>query len=176
MQRVAFVFQDSFLFATSIADNIRLGMPDASLEQVQAAARAAQAHEFIEALPQGYASNTGERGVFLSGGQRQRIAIARAILQNRPILLLDEATAFADPENEAAIIAALSELIRGKTVLLIAHRLPSIMSAEQILVFDKGELTQQGRHQQLLAENGLYAKLWNSYQVAQNWALRGVHA
>jgi len=175
MQQVAFVFQDSFLFAASIADNIRLGMPDASLEQVQAAARAAQAHEFIEALPQGYASNAGERGLFLSGGQRQRIAIARAILQNRPILLLDEATAFADPENEAAIITALSELIRGKTVLLIAHRLPSIMSAEQILVFDKGELAQQGKHQQLLAENDLYAKLWNSYQAAQNWALRGVH-
>jgi len=172
MQQVAFVFQDNFLFACSIADNIRLGLPDASLEQVKAAARAAQAHDFIEALPQGYASHAGERGSFLSGGQRQRICIARAILQNRPILLLDEATAFADPENEAAIIAALSELIRGKTVLLIAHRLPSITSAEQILVFDKGELIEQGRHDNLINKNGLYARLWHSYQQAQNWALR----
>jgi len=172
MQQVSFVFQDNFLFATSIADNIRLGMPDASLEQVKAAAHAAQAHDFIEALPQGYDSNAGERGTFLSGGQRQRICIARAILQNRPILLLDEATAFADPENEAALIAALSELIRGKTVLLVAHRLASIISAEQILVFDKGELIEQGQHDSLLKQNGLYGKLWSSYQQAQNWALR----
>jgi len=172
MQQVAFVFQDNFLFASSIAENIRLGVPEASLEQIQAAARAAQADEFIQALPQGYDTTAGERGTFLSGGERQRICIARAILQNRPILLLDEATAFADPENEAAIIAALSELMRGKTVLLVAHRLASIASAEQILVFDKGALVEQGKHQHLLQANGLYATLWNSYQQAQNWALR----
>jgi len=173
MQHVAIVFQDSFLFSTSIADNIRLGCPAATMEQVQNAARAAQAHEFIEQLPQGYDTRAGERGVFLSGGQRQRITIARAILQNRPILLLDEATAFADPENEAAIVAALSHLMRGKTVLMVAHRLATIRDADQILVFERGQLLEAGRHDDLLRNaDGLYARLWGSYRQAQDWALR----
>jgi len=177
MQQVSFVFQDTFLFACSIADNIRLGLPDATLEQVQAAARAAQAHDFIEQLPKGYDTLAGERGSFLSGGQRQRITIARAILQNRPILVLDEATAFADPENEAAIVAALSELMRGKTVLMVAHRLSTIRDADQILVFERGQLCEQGQHEALLAQGGVYARLWESYQQAQHWALRGtLHA
>jgi len=171
MQQVAFVFQDTFLFSGSITDNIRLGLPDASLEQVQNAARKAQADNFIEQLPHGYDTNAGERGSFLSGGQRQRITLARAILQNRPILVLDEATAFADPENEAAIVAAISELIRGKTVLMVAHRLSTICDADQILVFDRGQLLEQGQHNDLLAQNGTYARLWHSYQQAQNWAL-----
>jgi len=174
MQQVALVFQDSFLFSTSIADNIRLGCPEATLEQVQNAARAAQAHEFIEQLPKGYDTHAGERGVFLSGGQRQRITIARAILQNRPVLVLDEATAFADPENEAAIVAALSHLMRGKTVLMVAHRLSTIRDADQILVFERGCLVERGRHDDLLRnDSGLYARLWDSYQQAQHWALRG---
>ncbi|MFZ7220290.1 ABC transporter ATP-binding protein [Bordetella hinzii] len=176
MQQVAFVFQDTFLFADTIAGNIRQGLAAATMDEVIAAARAAQAHEFIERLPQGYDTPVGERGVFLSGGQRQRITIARAILQNRPILVLDEATAFADPENEAALVAALSNLMRGKTVLMVAHRLSTIRDADQILVFDQGRLAERGRHGALVAQGGVYARLWNSYEQAQDWALMGARA
>lgn len=171
MQQVAFVFQDTFLFATSIADNIRLGCPDASMDDVIAAARAAQAHDFISALPKGYETRAGERGTFLSGGQRQRITIARAILQNRPILVLDEATAFADPENEAALVRALSALMHGKTVLMVAHRLATIQNADQILVFDQGRLAERGQHDDLLQRHGVYARLWQSGQDAGQWTL-----
>ena len=171
MQQVAFVFQDTFLFATSIADNIRLGCPDASMDDVIAAARAAQAHDFISALPRGYETRAGERGTFLSGGQRQRITIARAILQNRPILVLDEATAFADPENEAALVRALSALMHGKTVLMVAHRLATIQNADQILVFDQGRLAERGQHDDLLQRHGVYARLWQSGQDAGQWTL-----
>lgn len=171
MEQVAFVFQDTFLFADSIANNIRLGLPDATLDDVMTAAKAAQAHDFIMELPQGYDTAAGERGVFLSGGQRQRITIARAILQNRPILVLDEATAFADPENEAALVAALANLMRGKTVLMVAHRLSTIRDADQILVFDRGHLVERGVHDALLGQGGVYARLWSNYAKAQNWAL-----
>lgn len=173
MQHVAFVFQDSFLFADTIANNIRLGLESATMEDVKAAARAAQAHEFIEQLPKGYNTPVGERGVFLSGGQCQRITIARAILQNRPILVLDEVTAFADPENEAALVAALSNLMRGKTVLMVAHRLSTIRNVDQILVFDQGRLVEQGRHDALVAQGGVYARMWSNYEKAQGWALLG---
>ncbi|THF64804.1 ABC transporter ATP-binding protein [Pseudothauera nasutitermitis] len=176
MRQVAFVFQDTFLFADTIAGNIHLGRPEATMEAVIAAARAAQAHDFIMALPQGYDTPAGERGVFLSGGQRQRITIARAILQNRPILVLDEATAFADPENEVALVAALSNLMRGKTVLMVAHRLSTIRDADQILVFDQGRLAERGRHDALVAQGGVYARLWRNFEQAQNWALAGEHA
>lgn len=176
MRQVAFVFQDTFLFADTIANNIRLGLPEATMDEVVAAAKAAQAHDFIVALPQGYDTAAGERGVFLSGGQRQRITIARAILQNRPILVLDEATAFADPENEAALVAALSNLMCGKTVLMVAHRLSTIRDADQILVFDQGQLLEQGRHEALVAQGGVYARLWHNYETAQNWALTGESA
>lgn len=171
MRHVAFVFQDTFLFASSIADNIRLGLPEATMDEVIAAATAAQAHEFICALPRGYDTPAGERGVFLSGGQRQRITIARAILQNRPILVLDEATAFADPENEAALVQALSALMLGKTVLMVAHRLATIRDADQILVFDSGRLVEAGTHEALLADRGVYARLWAGYERAQHWTL-----
>jgi ATP-binding cassette subfamily B protein len=171
MRQVAFVFQDTFLFSDSIAENIRLGCPDATDEEVIAAARAAQAHDFIAALPQGYDTPAGERGALLSGGQRQRITIARAILQNRPVLVLDEATAFADPENEAALIRALGELTRGKTVITVTHRLQSVVHADQILVFDAGRLVQAGRHHDLLAQPGRYARLWASHAEAQAWTL-----
>ncbi|PWC09771.1 ABC transporter ATP-binding protein/permease [Brenneria roseae subsp. americana] len=172
MQQVSFVFQEPFLFADTIANNIRIGLPDKSMDDVIAAATAAQAHDFIMTLPQGYDTLAGERGVFLSGGQRQRIAIARALLHNRPILVLDEATAFADPENEAALIAALSALMRDKTVIMVAHRLSTIRDADQILVFDRGELKERGCHEALMVEQGLYHRLWDNYERAQHWALR----
>jgi ATP-binding cassette, subfamily B, bacterial IrtA/YbtP len=175
MSQVAFVFQDTFLFSGSIADNIRLGLPDAGMDAVSAAAGAAQAHDFIMSLPQGYDTQVGERGLFLSGGQRQRITIARAILQDRPILVLDEATAYADPENEAALVAALSELMRSKTVIMVAHRLATIRDADQILVFEHGRLVETGRHETLLARAGIYARLWRKYEQAQDWALCGRH-
>lgn len=175
MQQIAFVFQETFLFSDTIASNIRLGLPDATIEEVIAAAQAAQAHDFIMALPQGYDTPAGERGVFLSGGQRQRITIARAILQDRPILVLDEATAFSDPENEAALVEALSNLMRGKTVLMVAHRLSTIRDADQILVFDQGNLAETGRHDTLLAHDGVYARLWRNHETAQNWTLAGEH-
>ncbi|QQK72710.1 ABC transporter ATP-binding protein [Pectobacterium versatile] len=171
MQQVSFVFQESFLFADTLANNIRLGLPEKSMEEVIAAATAAQAHDFIMALPQGYDTLAGERGQFLSGGQRQRIAIARALLHNRPILVLDEPTAFADPENEAALLAALGVLMQGKTVIMVAHRLSTIRDADQIVVFDRGRLSESGRHDTLLAAQGRYSDLWRHYEQAQNWAL-----
>lgn len=171
MAQVAFVFQDTFLFSDSIADNIRLGQPTATLDEIIGAAKAAQAHDFIMALPQGYDTAAGERGIFLSGGQRQRITIARAILQNRPILVLDEATAFADPENEAALVAALAVLMQGKTVIMVAHRLSTIRDADQILVFNHGHLAEAGQHGSLLAQHGIYARLWHSHEQARDWSL-----
>lgn len=172
MSQVAFVFQDTFLFADTIASNIRMGSPDSTMDDVMAAAAAAQAHDFISRLPNGYDTLAGERGAFLSGGQRQRIAIARAILQNRPILVLDEATAYADPENEAALMDALLHLMRGKTVIMVAHRLSTVRDADQILVFDRGSLVEHGRHDMLASQPGVYARMWESYARVRRWALR----
>ncbi|GAA5015092.1 yersiniabactin ABC transporter ATP-binding/permease protein YbtP [Acinetobacter puyangensis] len=169
MAQVAFVFQDNFLFSDTIANNIRLGVPHATEEQIREAARLAQADEFIRNLNDEYDTQVGERGANLSGGQRQRITIARAILQNRPILILDEATAFADAENEALLMQALKNLMHGKTVIMIAHRLATIQHADQILFFDQGELIEQGTHQQLLQKQGRYAELWQAFQQAQHW-------
>ena len=135
------------------------------------AARAAQIHDYIQSLPSGYQTAVGERGTRLSGGQRQRLTITRAILQNRPILILDEATAFADAENEALLMKALRELMRGKTVLMIAHRLPTIRDAAQILVFDRGELVESGKHEELLARNGRYSQLWQAGERARHWRI-----
>ena len=143
---MSFVFQDTFLFNDTIYANITAGNTQASLSDVIQAAQAAQCDDFIRSLPKGYDTIVGERGVFLSGGEAQRICIARAILRNSPILVLDEATAFADPENEYKIQQALQKLIKGKTVIIIAHRLSSITSAHQILVFKEGCLVQKGRH------------------------------
>jgi len=172
MQQVSFVFQDTFLFHDSIANNIRMARFDASDAEVEAAARAAQAHDFISALPQGYATLCGDRGERLSGGERQRITIARAILRNAPILVLDEATAAADPENEALIIEALAELMRGKTVIVIAHRLSTITQADQIVVLERGAVVECGVHQELLQAGGLYATLWRNHEQAQSWILQ----
>lgn len=172
MQQVAFVFQDTFLFSGTIADNVRLGQADKDMDAVIEACQLAQAHDFISDFPNGYDTEVGERGASLSGGQRQRITIARAILQNRPILVLDEATAFADAENEALLMKALHALMQGKTVLMIAHRLASIQNADQVLVFSDGKLAEAGAPKDLLAQNGEYAKLWNAYQQAQNWTIK----
>ena len=171
MSQIAFVFQDNFLFTGSIADNIRLGSPDATDATIEAAARAAQIHDTITALPDGYQTRIGERGATLSGGQQQRLTIARAILQNRPILILDEATAFADAENEALLMRALAALMQDKTVLMIAHRLATIRHATQILVFDHGQLVEQGDHASLIAQNGRYARLWQAGEAARHWRI-----
>ncbi|AFK55116.1 ABC transporter ATP-binding protein [Tistrella mobilis] len=168
---VGFVFQDAFLFTGSIADNIRLGRPAADMAMVEAAARAARAHDFIQVLPRGYDTPVGERGVTLSGGERQRITIARALLLDRPILVLDEATAFADAENEAALMAGLAALMRGRTVIIIAHRLSTIRGADRILVLDRGRLVEAGPHDQLVAADGLYARLWRAHERARAWAI-----
>ncbi|NEQ98768.1 MAG: ABC transporter ATP-binding protein [Cyanothece sp. SIO2G6] len=172
MSSVSFVFQETFLMHDTLRNNIKLGRPEATDESVEAAARAAQAHEFILTLPNGYDTIAGERGTRLSGGQRQRITIARAILQDNPILVLDEATAFADPENEALIQGAIASITQGKTLVVIAHRLSTIMHADQIAVLDQGRLVELGKHDQLLqTDGGLYTRLWTRHQQAQNWEL-----
>jgi len=158
-KRISLVSQDTIIFAESVIDNIRYGSPDASDEDVRAAAKAALANTFIEQLPQGYDTLLGERGVMLSGGQRQRIAIARAILKNAPILLLDEATSALDQESEKLVQTALERVMRGRTTLVIAHRLATVVNADRILVIDGGELVEEGTHAQLLAAGGVYARL-----------------
>ncbi|GIO91484.1 ABC transporter ATP-binding protein [Paenibacillus lactis] len=169
MNTVAFVFQESFLFYDTVYNNIAVGRPDAPPEDVYAAAKAAQCHAFIEDLPLGYDTLIGEGGVYLSGGEEQRIAVARAILKNAPILVLDEATAFADPENEHEMQLALKTLMKNKTVIVIAHRLSTIRDAEQILVMDSGRIVERGRHEALLSAGGLYGRMWNSYRQAAAW-------
>ena len=168
MQMVSFVFQDSFMFAQTMYENIRMGM-NKTKEEVIAAAKAAQIHDFIMSLPKGYDTLFGQQGVHLSGGEQQRFQLARAILKDAPILILDEATAFADPENEYKIQLAFSELIKGKTVLVIAHRLSTITTADQIIVFEKGEINAIGTHNELLQSSELYQRMWNAHNRAQDW-------
>ena len=162
-ERVALVFQEVFLFSRSIRDNIRLGQPEASDSDVEAAAKSAQAHDFIMELPDGYDTVLGENGGGLSGGQRQRLSIARAILKNSPVLVLDEATAYADPQNELQVQTAVSALSRGKTLLVIAHRLNTIVDMDRIVVLDEGRIVDQGRHEALLERCALYQRLWSDY-------------
>lgn len=172
MDTVSFVFQDTFLFYDTLYENIKVGNPNATPEQVYAAAKAAQCHEFIETLPNGYNTLIGEGGVFLSGGEEQRVSVARAILKNAPILVLDEATAFADPENEYKMQIALKELIKNKTVIVIAHRLSSIKSANKIVVLNNGAIEQIGTHIELTSKDGLYKRMWDAYTSAYDWTLR----
>lgn len=168
---VSFVTQDNFLFRCSILENIRLGDPNATDEQVKAAARAAQCEEFINKLPNGYDTPAGEAGKRLSGGEKQRIAIARMMLKNAPIVILDEATAFTDPENEHKIQQSITALTKGKTLLVIAHRLSTIKSADNIVVLKNGKILAQGTQEQLLADCPLYKDMWEAHIGAKDWAV-----
>jgi ATP-binding cassette subfamily B protein len=171
MELVSFVFQDVHLFYDTIEENIRMGNTTASREAVIEAAKRANCHEFIERLEQGYGTKIGEGGTYLSGGEAQRIAIARALLKDAPILVLDEATAYADAENEYKIQEGLAELVKGKTVLIIAHRLSTIRAAEQILVVKQGEIVERGTHEELREAGGLYEAMWQAHMQAASWKL-----
>ena len=160
-EAIAYVPQETSLFHRSIADNIAYARPDASREEIVRAAKLANAHEFIKDLPDGYDTLVGERGIKLSGGQRQRVAIARAILKDAPILVLDEATSALDSESEALIQAALVKLMKGRTSIVVAHRLSTIASLDRIIVLDDGKIKEQGTHQQLLKKHGAYYHLWS---------------
>ncbi len=171
MNHVSFVFQNTKLFKTSLLENIKYGNPDASAEAVERAVDLAQCREIIDKLPDGLNTKIGVEGTYLSGGEQQRIALARAILKDAPIVVLDEATAFTDPENEHLIQKALGKLTKGKTVLLIAHRLTSVMDADIILVIDKSKIAEQGSHHELLNKQEIYSKMWNEYQQSIKWTI-----
>ena len=169
MQQISIVFQDVYLFNDTIYNNIRVGRETATQEEIEAAARKAQCHEFITAMPDGYDTLVGEGGSTLSGGEKQRISIARAILKDAPIVLLDEATASLDPENEVHIQDAINDLVKEKTVVIIAHRLGTLVNADNIVVINQGRVVQQGKHQTLLEEGGLYRNLWQEQQRVKRW-------
>lgn len=171
MQCISMVFQDVYLFQDTIRNNIRFGKRDATDSEIIEAAKKAQCHDFIMRLPNGYDTMVGEGGCTLSGGEKQRISIARAILKDAPVILLDEATASLDPENEVKIQSAINSLIQGRTVIVIAHRLNTISQADNIIVFDKGEIVEQGTHENLLASKGQYAHLWDIQEKANHWKI-----
>lgn len=173
MDQVAFVFQNNRLFKASILENVRIARPNATREQVQAALLAAQCSDILEKLPNGVDTRIGSEGTYLSGGEQQRIALARAILKDAPIVVLDEATAFADPENEILIQKAFAALTKGRTVIMIAHRLSTVVGADKIIVLDEGHIAEQGTHAELTAADGLYARMWAEYNRAVQWKITG---
>lgn len=174
MRNVSFVFQNTRLFKTSLIENLRYGNPDATTEQINRAINLSQSREIIDRLPQGLDTVIGAEGTYLSGGEQQRIVLARAILKDAPIVVLDEATAFADPENEQLIRKALAHLTQGKTVLMIAHRLTTVQDADSIVVVDNGEIVEQGTHKELLSEEKYYHRMWNEYQQSVSWKLSSI--
>lgn len=169
MNAVSFVFQDSKLIKATIAENVKLGKPDATDEEVAAALHAAQCDDIIQKFPDGAGTTVGTKGVYLSGGEQQRIAIARAVLKNSPVIILDEATAFADPDNEAKVQKAFSELSKGKTVIMIAHRLSTVADADCIYVIKDGIVAESGKREELLEKNGVFAKMWKNYAESVEW-------
>ena len=170
-EKISYVSQDNFLFNMSLRDNIRIGKPEATDKEVEWAAAQAGCDEFISRFPQGYDTNAGDAGARLSGGERQRLAIARAILKNAPIVILDEATAFTDPENEDKLQRSIDKLTKGKTLIVIAHRLSTIMYADQILVLENGQITAQGTHEQLLTHSETYLDMWKAHISAMDWSM-----
>lgn len=171
MNKVSFVFQNSRLIKASILENVRMAKPDATREEIAHALEVAQCLDIIEKLPNGIDTVVGTNGVYLSGGEQQRLAIARAILKNAPILILDEATAFADPDNEVRVQKALSALSKGKTVIMIAHRLSSITGVDCIYVMQDGEIVESGTHNELIERNGIFARMWKNYSEAAEWKI-----
>ena len=171
MDQVAFVFQNNRLFKASILENVRAARPEATREEVQAALSAAQCDDILAKLPQGMDTVIGTEGTYLSGGEQQRVALARAILKDAPIVVLDEATAFADPENESMIQKAFATLTKDRTVIMIAHRLSTVVGADRIIVLDSGRVAEEGTHTQLLENNGLYARMWAEYNQAVKWRI-----
>lgn len=171
MDQVAFVFQNTRLFKTSILENVKIANPNASNDDVMRALKAARCEDIIEKLPRGVDTVIGNEGTYLSGGEQQRIALARAILKNAPIVVLDEATAFADPENEVLIQKALSVLCKDHTVIMIAHRLSTVVNADKIIVLEDGHIVEEGTHKELLNQNGLYHKMWTDYNQAVKWKI-----
>ena len=173
MNTVSYVFQDSRLLKRSIADNLRIAKPDATEDEINEALFKAQCSDIIKRLPRGTGTVLGSEGTYLSGGEQQRIAIARAILKKAPVVILDEATAFADPENEALVQKAFQELTKHSTVIMIAHRLSTIKGADRIYVLDHGRVKEEGSHEELLKKNGLYTDLWQEYTQAISWKVGG---
>lgn len=171
MRNFSFVFQRVYLFKDTIANNIRFGQPEASMEQVINAAKKACCHEFIMKLPEGYDTIIGEGGATLSGGEKQRISIARAIMKNAPIIILDEATANVDPENEKDLVDAIDALTKEKTIIMIAHRLKTVRNADNILVIDNGVIAEQGRHEELMKHDGIYRRFITARETAVGWKI-----
>ena len=169
MNTVSFVFQNSRLIKASILENVRMGKPEATREEVLTALHHAQCDDILEKLPQGVDTVIGTKGVYLSGGEQQRIAIARVMLKNAPIIILDEATAFADPDNESRVQAAFSRLSEGKTVIMIAHRLSTVTNVDQIFVICDGQVAECGNSRELLAKDGIFSRMWKNYQTSVQW-------